>query len=52
MRLLSLLRNKILMIVATLLAGLLLYLLALDSYCDQGGNFTLGVCSITRLVPW
>ncbi|MEB6336428.1 PhoP/PhoQ regulatory lipoprotein MgrB [Serratia rhizosphaerae] len=52
MRLLSLLRNKILLIVATVLACLFFYLLALDSYCDQGGNFALGICSITRIIPW
>ncbi|EFE94875.1 PhoP/PhoQ regulator MgrB [Serratia odorifera] len=52
MRLLSLLRNKILVIVATVVACLIFYLLALDSYCDQGESFALGICSITRFVPW
>ncbi|HGM5489814.1 TPA: PhoP/PhoQ regulator MgrB [Serratia fonticola] len=40
------------MIALTLVACVLFYLLALDSYCDQGGQFTLGLCSITRYVPW
>ncbi|HHK7974393.1 TPA: PhoP/PhoQ regulator MgrB, partial [Serratia marcescens] len=22
------------------------------SYCDDGGNFALGICSVTRFVPW
>ncbi|OJB77969.1 hypothetical protein A9Q62_07200 [Yersinia ruckeri] len=30
----------------------LFYLLALDSYCDQGGSFSNGICSITSIVPW
>ncbi|MCC3701299.1 PhoP/PhoQ regulator MgrB [Rouxiella badensis] len=29
-----------------------LYLLALNSYCDQGGNFDLGICSVTSFIPW
>ena len=29
-----------------------LYLLALNSYCDQGGNFTLGMCAVTAFIPW
>jgi hypothetical protein len=45
-------RKKLLVLVATLIACLLFYLLALDSYCDQGGKFALGICSITRIVPW
>lgn len=32
-------------------ACLFFYLLALDSYCDDGGNFALGICSVTRFVP-
>ncbi|MDU7769610.1 MAG: PhoP/PhoQ regulator MgrB, partial [Serratia marcescens] len=20
--------------------------------CDDGGNFALGICSVTRFVPW
>jgi len=31
---------------------LALYLLALNSYCDQGGNFTLGMCAVTSFIPW
>ncbi|MBV6691776.1 MULTISPECIES: PhoP/PhoQ regulator MgrB [Serratia] len=52
MRLLNLLRKKILVIIAFLAACLFFYLLALDSYCDAGGTFALGVCSVTRFVPW
>ncbi|MCP1106121.1 PhoP/PhoQ regulator MgrB [Serratia nevei] len=52
MRLLNLLRKKILVIIAAVAACLFFYLLALDSYCDDGGNFALGICSVTRLVPW
>ncbi|WP_411569409.1 PhoP/PhoQ regulator MgrB [Serratia sp. UGAL515B_01] len=28
------------------------YLLAFESYCHQGGEFALGICSITRFIPW
>ncbi|MGC6386600.1 PhoP/PhoQ regulator MgrB [Ewingella sp. S1.OA.A_B6] len=35
-----------------LLACIASYLLALNSYCDQGGNFDLGICSITSFIPW
>ncbi|TQI80990.1 PhoP-PhoQ-related magnesium-responsive MgrB-like protein [Serratia fonticola] len=45
-------RNKILAIAGALVACLFFYLLALDSYCDQGGQFMLGICSITRFIPW
>ncbi|HGF6568269.1 TPA: PhoP/PhoQ regulator MgrB, partial [Yersinia enterocolitica] len=27
-------------------------LLALDSYCDQGGTFSTGICTITSIIPW
>ncbi|EEQ04466.1 hypothetical protein yrohd0001_29160 [Yersinia rohdei ATCC 43380] len=30
----------------------LFYLLALDSYCDQGGSFSTGICAITSIIPW
>ncbi|AHM74429.2 PhoP/PhoQ regulator MgrB [Yersinia hibernica] len=30
----------------------LFYLLALDSYCDQGGTFSMGICTITSIIPW
>nr|WP_240775773.1 PhoP/PhoQ regulator MgrB [Nissabacter sp. SGAir0207] len=33
-------------------ACIALYLLALNSYCDQGGNFTLGMCSVTSFIPF
>ncbi|EKF64020.1 PhoP/PhoQ regulator MgrB [Serratia plymuthica] len=46
------LRKKILVIIAALAACLFFYLLALDSYCDEGERFALGICSITRFVPW
>ncbi|MFC0225601.1 PhoP/PhoQ regulator MgrB [Serratia aquatilis] len=39
-------------IAATVVACLIFYLLALESYCDQGGKFALGICSITRFIPW
>ncbi|WP_422615990.1 PhoP/PhoQ regulator MgrB [Photorhabdus caribbeanensis] len=29
-----------------------MYLLALDSYCDQGGKFDSGICSVTRYLPF
>ncbi|OVZ98226.1 hypothetical protein CBW53_07875, partial [Yersinia frederiksenii] len=29
----------------------LFYLLALDSYCDQGGSFSTGICTITSIIP-
>ncbi|WP_316250583.1 MULTISPECIES: PhoP/PhoQ regulator MgrB [Photorhabdus] len=31
---------------------LFLYLLALDSYCDQGEQFDSGICSVTRYLPF
>ncbi|WP_341352879.1 PhoP/PhoQ regulator MgrB [Rahnella victoriana] len=27
-------------------------MLALNSYCDQGGNFDLGVCAVTSFIPF
>ncbi|MFM0968579.1 PhoP/PhoQ regulator MgrB [Yersinia enterocolitica] len=30
----------------------LFYLLALDSYCDQEGTFSTGMCTITSIIPW
>jgi len=44
--------RKIAMFVIFLLVCVALYLLALNSYCDQGGNFDLGVCSVTSFIPW
>ncbi|MCW7549051.1 PhoP/PhoQ regulator MgrB [Photorhabdus sp. P32] len=29
-----------------------MYLLALDSYCDQGEKFDSGICSVTRYLPF
>ncbi|MCC8421655.1 PhoP/PhoQ regulator MgrB [Photorhabdus tasmaniensis] len=31
---------------------LFLYLLALDSYCDQGEKFDSGICFVTRYLPF
>ncbi|MBP0999857.1 PhoP/PhoQ regulator MgrB [Serratia fonticola] len=45
-------RKKLLALAATLIVCLLFYLLALESYCDQGEKFALGICSITRILPW
>ena len=44
--------KKIIVFVIFLLACVALYLLALNSYCDQGGSFDLGVCSVTSFIPW
>lgn len=44
--------KKIMMLLVFLLTCVALYLLALNSYCDQGGNFTLGICSVTSFIPW
>ncbi|WP_414058480.1 PhoP/PhoQ regulator MgrB [Rouxiella chamberiensis] len=44
--------RKIVAIAVFLLACVGLYLLALNSYCDQGGNFDLGICSVTSFIPW
>lgn len=44
--------KKIVMLVVFLLVCVALYLLALNSYCDQGGNFDLGVCAVTSFIPW
>ncbi|WP_367671252.1 PhoP/PhoQ regulator MgrB [Serratia symbiotica] len=39
------------MLIVAVVSYLLLYLLALDSYCDEGEGFFLGICSVTRFVP-
>ncbi|WP_369825859.1 PhoP/PhoQ regulator MgrB [Rahnella sp. AA] len=44
--------RRIVMFVLFLLICIGLYLLALNSYCDQGGNFELGVCAITSFIPF
>lgn len=44
--------RRIVMFVLFLLICIGLYLLALNSYCDQGGNFDLGVCAITSFIPF
>ncbi|MDR2226822.1 PhoP/PhoQ regulator MgrB [Providencia sp. R33] len=39
--------------VSVLLVCLFLYLLAMDSVCDQGGdNFIFGICRVTDLLPF
>ncbi|AFE59150.1 hypothetical protein Q7S_14675 [Rahnella aquatilis HX2] len=44
--------RRIITFVLFLLICIGLYLLALNSYCDQGGNFDLGVCAITSFIPF
>ena len=44
--------RKIVVFVLFLLMCVGLYLMALNSYCDQGGNFDLGVCAITSFIPF
>ncbi|MFZ4832847.1 PhoP/PhoQ regulator MgrB [Rouxiella sp. Mn2063] len=44
--------KRIIVFVVFVVACVVLYLLALNSYCDQGGSFDLGVCSITSIIPW
>ncbi|WP_309365973.1 PhoP/PhoQ regulator MgrB [Rouxiella aceris] len=44
--------KKIIVFIVFLTLCVGLYLLALNSYCDQGGNFDLGICSVTSFIPW
>lgn len=44
--------KKVIAFLVFLLLCVGLYLLALNSYCDQGGNFDLGICSVTSFIPW
>ncbi|KAB7898824.1 PhoP/PhoQ regulator MgrB [Rouxiella sp. S1S-2] len=44
--------RKVVAFVVFLLLCVGLYLLALNSYCDQGGSFDLGICSVTSFIPW
>jgi hypothetical protein len=44
--------RKIVAFIVFVLLCVGLYLLALNSYCDQGGNFDLGICSVTSFIPW
>ncbi|MES4613378.1 PhoP/PhoQ regulator MgrB [Ewingella sp. 20WA0182] len=44
--------KKLSLILVLLVICIALYLLALNSYCDQGGNFELGVCAVTSFIPW
>ncbi|WP_338805008.1 PhoP/PhoQ regulator MgrB [Xenorhabdus griffiniae] len=49
----SLNTKKILLALCLILICLFLYLLALDVHCEQGNDvFELGVCSITRYLPF
>ncbi|WP_074019554.1 PhoP/PhoQ regulator MgrB [Xenorhabdus thuongxuanensis] len=49
----SLNTKKILLTLCSILICLFLYLLALDVHCEQGNDvFELGVCSITRYLPF
>jgi len=52
MRFFAVFRQKVLIGICALIACFFCYLLALDSYCDQGGNFAVGICSITEIIPW
>ncbi|WP_181995283.1 PhoP/PhoQ regulator MgrB [Arsenophonus endosymbiont of Bemisia tabaci] len=47
--------KKIVIATLIVLLCLFLYLVALDSFCDQdqnGGNFTIGICKITDYLPF
>lgn len=50
MRLRIFLQKKIFVLFAAVAACLFFNLVALDSYCDEGGNFALGICSWTRFI--
>ncbi|AVL75461.1 MULTISPECIES: PhoP/PhoQ regulator MgrB [Providencia] len=45
--------RKIFIAIIVILSCLFLYLLAMDSLCDQGGeNFIFGICGVTDLLPF
>ncbi|MGL4487728.1 MAG: PhoP/PhoQ regulator MgrB [Yersinia sp. (in: enterobacteria)] len=44
--------NKLVATVVIIAVCCLFYLLALDSYCDQGEIFCTGICTITTIIPW
>ncbi|HBO22838.1 MULTISPECIES: PhoP/PhoQ regulator MgrB [unclassified Providencia] len=45
--------RKLVFIVSIIIICVFLYLLAMDSLCDQGGeNFIFGICRITDLLPF
>ncbi|MGL9724972.1 PhoP/PhoQ regulator MgrB [Sodalis sp. (in: enterobacteria)] len=39
-------------LIAILLLCLALWLSALNSFCDQGGDFFSGMCLVTKWMPW
>ncbi|WP_213993671.1 PhoP/PhoQ regulator MgrB [Sodalis sp. dw_96] len=45
-------KNTTLSILGILLLCLMLWLSALNSFCDQGGDFFNGVCFVTKWMPW
>ncbi|MFB9996556.1 MULTISPECIES: PhoP/PhoQ regulator MgrB [Providencia] len=45
--------RNILLAITIILSCVFLYLLAMDSLCDQGGDdFILGICRVTSLLPF
>ncbi|HEY0208474.1 PhoP/PhoQ regulator MgrB [Acerihabitans sp.] len=45
-------KNTSISIGVILLLCLLLWLSALNSFCDQGGDFFSGMCLVTKWMPW
>ncbi|WP_410015300.1 PhoP/PhoQ regulator MgrB [Sodalis sp. C49] len=45
-------KNTSISILVILLLCLLLWLSALNSFCDQGGDFFSGICLVTKWMPW
>ncbi|WP_131863522.1 PhoP/PhoQ regulator MgrB [Biostraticola tofi] len=45
-------KSLTLSIVVILSLCLILWLSALNSFCDQGGDFFAGVCRVTKWMPW
>ncbi|MEA9389514.1 PhoP/PhoQ regulator MgrB [Acerihabitans sp. TG2] len=45
-------RNTTISIFVILVLCLILWLSALNSFCDQGGDFFIGVCFVTQWMPW
>ncbi|HGN1705844.1 TPA: PhoP/PhoQ regulator MgrB [Providencia rettgeri] len=45
--------RKLIIVISIILSCFFLYLLAMDSFCDQGGeNFIFGICRVTDLLPF
>ncbi|MGG4608802.1 PhoP/PhoQ regulator MgrB [Providencia sp. Me31A] len=50
--------RKLIIVINIILSGIFLYILAMDSlamdsFCDQGGeNLVFGVCHVTDLLPF